>query len=175
MPFITETSMAAYALSENMIERFDERTLKELVVDDNIAETSLGGNAKMIAALNDATGAIDSALLVGNMYSSADLDSLTGESKDYLRRITCEIAMSYLIRRRPEKYGKASKEMKESVEEILERFRKGDRVFDIDVKKAAGSPTIDGPSAARFRNLSLHRDINRMYPRRRLPAGRGAD
>lgn len=167
--------MAAYATSTDMIARFDQRTLEELVVDDNIRETDLGSNSKMTAALNDATGAIDSALLVANMYSSADLDALTDESQDYLKRITCEIAMSYLVRRRPEKYGKASKEMKESVEEILERFRQGVRVFDIDEHKLAGTPTIDGPSAVRFRDLSLHRDINRMYPRRRLPAGRGAD
>ncbi len=165
--------MAAYANSADMTARFDERTLKELVVDDNTPETNLATNVKMTAALADATGAIDAALLVGQMYDPDDLDALTDESLAYLKRITCEIALCYLVRRRPEKYGKASKEIKENVDAILDQFRSGVRVFDIDANRQAGLPTVDGLTVVQYQGLGLHRDISHMYPRRRLPVGRG--
>ncbi len=167
--------MTAYATPTDMIDRFDERTLKQLVADDNTPATSLTSDGKMLAALDDATGAMKSALFVGNQYKPEDLESLTAESQSYRKRLCCEIALSYLIRRRPEKYGKASREIQENVDAILEQFRSGVRVFEIDANRAAGLPSIDGPSAVDYQRLNLLPDRTRnFYPHRqtRLPLGR---
>lgn len=167
--------MAAYADSDDMVARFDERTLKQLCSDDNTPVVSLSGSSKMTAALADASGAINAALQIGNQYRPADLAALTNESLAYLKRLTCEIALSYLIRNRPEKYGKASKDIQENVDAILEQFRGGARVFDIDANLAAGLPTIDGPRTADYERLNLIPDRTRhYYPHRqtRLPIGR---
>jgi len=159
--------MAAYADSDDMIARFDERTLKELTSDGNTPTVSLAASGALTAAMADATGAIDAALFVGNQYQPGDLDDLTGESQSYLKRITCTIAMSYLVARRPEKYGKASKQMSEDVQELLELFRSGVRVFDVDGNKAAGTPTIDGPRAVDYERMNMIRDRTRhFYPSR---------
>ncbi len=167
--------MAAYADADDMIARFDERTMKQLCSDDNTPVANLSGDPKMAAALGDATGSINAALQVGNQYTPSDLASLTSESSDYLKRLTCEIALSYLIRRRPEKYGSASKEIRENADAILEQFRQGVRVFDLDANLGAGLPTVDGPSAVDYQRLNLIRDRTRnTYPHRKssLPLGR---
>jgi len=167
--------MSAYADSSDMTDRFDDRTLKDLVSDSGVPVVNLAADSKMSAALDDATGAINAALQIGDQYKPADLSALTGESLAYLKRITCEIAMSYLLRRRPEKYGKASIEVQESINALLEQFRKGLRVFDIDANRAAGVPTIDGPTAADYNRLNMIPDRTRHYfPSRksRIPIGR---
>jgi phage gp36-like protein len=167
--------MAAYATYQDMTKRYDERTIKDLVSDSGVPAVSLSGNGNLEACLDDATGAIKAALLVGGMYQESDLDSLSGESGEYLKRITCEIALAYLILRRPDKYGKASQEVRESQEALLEMFRGGARVFNIDENKAAGLPTIGGPSWWVYERLNMIPDRTRnYYPRRitRLPIGR---
>jgi len=168
--------MAAYATSADMVNRFDERTLKELVSDDDTPVTSLSTDTKMTSALDDATGTIKAALFVGRQYDPDDLTNLTGESQAFLKRLCCEIALSYLLRRRPEKYGKASKEVRDGVEEVLEQIRKGVRVLDIEANLAAGLPDIDGPSFQQYQNnIRFIPDRTRhFYPSRqeRLPLGR---
>lgn len=167
--------MTAYATYSDMSKRFDARTLKDLVSDTGIPAVSLSANDNMDAALDDATGAIKSALMVGSQYQEDDLDALTGESAEYLKRITCEIAMAYLILRRPEKYGKASQEVRENQQALLDMFRSGARVFNIDANVNAGLPSVNGPNAATYERLNMIPDRTRnFYPRRisRLPIGR---
>ena len=162
--------MAAYATSTDMVARYDERTLKELCSDGNAPVEDLSIDTKMAACLDDATGAINAALRVGGQYKVTDLEELTDESQAYLKRLTCELAMGFLIRRRPEKYAK-TKDVQEGMDAILEQFRSGVRVFDIDANVASGSPSVDGPTRVEFRNLGLVRDQGHFYPRRNLPAG----
>lgn len=167
--------MASYADSTDMTNRYDGRTLMDLVSDTGVPETNLSSNSAMTTALSDATGAIRSALLVGGTYKPNDLTGLTGESAEYLKRITCEIALAYLILRRPEKYGKSSTEVREQMNILLDMFRSGVRVFQVDGNIAAGLPTIDGPTAVDYQNLNLLPDRTRnFYPNRkqRLPLGR---
>lgn len=165
----------AYADAEQMILRFDQRTLKDLVSDTGEPETDLSTNARMQTALQDASGAIDAACQVGKMYSPDDLADLTGSDRSLLRRICCELSLVYLIENRPEKFKGQYKDLMQRTEGYLDRFRKGVRVFNIDSNKNAG--VVDHTGLDRFEYAEQNWIPDRMngyYPARvqRLPLGR---
>lgn len=165
-----------YADVEQMIHRFDERTLKDLCRDDGTAETNLSSNDRMETALQDATGAIDAACQTGRMYLPSDLTALSGSDRAILRRICCEIALSYLIQARPEKFKDADHPIHKRAQEYLDRFRRGERVFNIESNKNAGVVFHDGLDAYGYsqQNWLPDRCGGHFYPSRsqRLPLGR---
>lgn len=168
--------MAAFADSADMIAQYDERELLDLCSDTGEPATTLAGNGKLSWALNRATGAIKSAILVGRLYTVDDLAALDSESDAFLKGLCCELALCYLVERRPEKYGDWSKDLRERMEKTLDRFRKGERIFPLDDNLDASLPTIDGPTAVVYDRLNLLPDRTKHFypPRsRRLPIGRG--
>lgn len=164
-----------YADSVQMVHRFDERTLKDLCKDDGQAETNLAGNNRMETALQDASGAIDAACQVGKMYDPCDLAAMDGTNLSLLRRITCELAMMYLIEARPDKYKGSEKALRERTEGYLDRLRKGERVFNITVNTDAGVPSLAGLDRFQYDDQNWIPDrMPGFYPSRvqRLPIGR---
>jgi phage gp36-like protein len=165
----------AYASSADMTARYDENVLKDLSSDDGTPAAQLATATAMTAALDDASGQIEAAVLVAQMYQVSDLTALTGNSLALLKQITCDIAMYRMLKRRPEKYGKELVEAKKYCDEYLEMLRQGKRVFNVAANIAAGLPTVDGPSARVYERLNLLPDRTRnYYPARgsRLPIGR---
>lgn len=166
----------AYAAASDLIARKDSRVLGDLVSDDDtrVAEGSLAANTYVTAALDDASGDIDAALLVGNRYTAADLSGLTGNSLALLKRITCEIAMFHLLGRRPEINADTWEHYAKVRENLLEPLRRGDAVFgDIEASRNAGAPDVDGPSTDDYNDLNLIRDrVTGYFPRRRNPGNR---
>ncbi len=166
----------AHASPADLTARFDENTIKDLASDTGEPVADITNDQKVLAALADASGRIDGALTVSRMYTAADLAGLTGNSLALLKRIVCSLAMAYLIERRPEKYGgEGVSTAKREAEEYIDRIRKGERLFDVEVAKDAGLPEVDGPTAADYRDLNLIPDRTRnFYPVRagRLPLGR---
>lgn len=168
----------AYADALDLTSRFDERVIKDLLSDEGVPVESLGGNRKLAAALDDASGRVDSALMVAQQYTTDDLEGLTGNSLALLKRIVCEVAMAYLMGRRPEVFGGDHYEaMQRAAEDFLERLRRGERVFpSVADNVAAGLPSVDGMTAVQYDRLNLIPDrTRRFYPSRgsRLPLGRG--
>jgi len=160
-----------------MVARFDSRLLGDLVADDEnrVAEASLTGNAKIGAALDDASGMLEAALMQGDRYTTDDLTALTGNSLAYLKRIVCDIAI-YLLedRRRYNQDDQARAKAFEKAEEHLELLRKGSHIFNIQETKDAG--VIDGevgPTAIELANSHLIRYRTRnYYPAIRTPGNR---
>lgn len=167
----------AYATPADLAARFDENTIKDLASDTGEPVADITNDQKVLAALADASGRIDGALTVARMYTAADLEGLTGNSLALLKRIVCSLAMAYMIERRPEKYAnEGPSAAKKEAEEYIDRLRKGERLFDVEVVRDAGLPEIDGPSAIDYRRLNLLPDRTRhFYPSRvsRLPIDRG--
>lgn len=169
--------MAAYATPADLILQYDERTIADLCKDDGVSETDISTNTAVLWALERATGAIKAAIYVGSIYTEAQIDTLAGESLVLLKAITCELAMIYLIMRRPEKYlTEQLKDARQAIDELLDRFRKGERMFDLDSARGGGEVTIDGPTANDYQRLNMipSRTKN-FYPQvgTRLPIGRG--
>tara|TARA_Y100000310_G_scaffold199050_1_gene199033 strand:- start:3960 stop:4466 length:507 start_codon:yes stop_codon:yes gene_type:complete len=168
--------MASYAAPGDLTDRFDATVIKDLVSDTGEPVDDVTGDDKVLAALADASGRVDAALLTGGLYSTDDLEGFTGNNLALLKRITCELAMAYLLGRRQEKYGDDYfRRINKSAEEYLERLRKGERLFGLPASIRAGLPNVDGMTAIEYENLNLLPDRTReFYPHRqtRLPIGR---
>jgi phage gp36-like protein len=165
----------SHATPANFLARYDARVVGDLVDDTgNQREASeLQTNPVLQAMLDDASGTINAALLVGGRYTVADLQGLTGDAKNFLIRICCDIAKAYLLRRRPTRDAEADKAEMELAERHLEQLRSGDAVFGLIADVDAGKPLVTGPSTVDFSNMNLIRDRTRnYYPRRVLPDNR---
>jgi phage gp36-like protein len=170
----------AYASSSDLTARYDSRIIRDLASDTGtpVSEGALATDTRVSAALDDASGRIDSALTVARIYSTDDLDALTGNSLALLKRITCELAMAFLISRRQEKMLDGSTaEVEQKGEDYLDRLRKGERLFgEAEAAKDAGLPSVDGPTSVEYAELNLLPDRTKhFFPSRasRLPTTRG--
>lgn len=169
----------AYATTVDMMLRYDQRTLGDLVSDTGDAVTilKLGSNDVLITALVDAAGRIESAAIAGAVYTLADLAALTGNAKALVKRINCDIAMALLIRRRPTAaVADGTQAMLQEAEEFLQQIRNGGRLFPNDRVADASLMKVDGPTAVTITNLNNITTRTRHYfpnVASRLPVGRG--
>jgi len=129
--------MARYATGQDMVDRFDAGIIGDLLDDDDrdrvpeseiIVDPPVG---KMKAALDDASGRIDTALLAGARYTPSDLTKLTENSNAHLKRLTCTLALMNLMGRRP---GTATQERDQAsveAETWLGYLADGKEVFEL--------------------------------------------
>ncbi|MCH9838487.1 DUF1320 domain-containing protein [bacterium] len=166
--------MAAYCTIDELLERKDERDIRDLVSDTGVPDglTPLV-NQRITEALEDAAGDIETSLLVGGRYSVEDLENLEGNAKNYLTRMNAEIAMCYLIMRRPEQNHDLLDYYMKLKDSYLDPIRKGVAIFPLPETIDASKAHVDGPTTADFDRLNLMRDrVNNYYPGRRLPNNR---
>lgn len=165
----------AYATPAQLLQRYDARTVGDLASDTGIRidPASLLSDANVQAALDDASGEIEAALLQGKRYSVADLAGLTGNTQKHLIRITCQIAFWMLWERRPYVEDQTRDDAESKAKKSLERLRRGEAVFDIEGPKDAGLPSVHEPTVSSYNRLSMIVDEGRRgyYPARRLPSG----
>ena len=173
---VVPAEKVAYASPSDMIDRYDGRTIEDLLSDSGEPIADIASDQKLAALLEAASGRVEAAVLVANHYTLDELTSLSGNSLALLKDIVCDLAMARLLRRRPEKMGgKAVEAITKEAEEYLDRLRNGDRLFDIAAHKDAGLPTVTGPTAMDYARLNLIPDRTKhFYPSRarRLPLGR---
>lgn len=167
----------AYATATDMINRFDSRTMGDVVSDDGDAatEAELATDSKLAAALASASGEVESAVLAGGMYSITDLAGLTGNAQALLVDLTCSIAMCKLLKRRVSERTEALMKVTcDDAREKLTELRRGDAVFGGTDNATDGTlPETTGPTTVTFNQLNLIRDRTRnYYPRRHLPFDR---
>lgn len=162
--------MTAYANGDDLVARKDARILGELVgdADTRITGSSLTGNANLLAALADASGQIEAACFIGGRYTADDLNGLSGNSQSLLKRLACDLAFTHLHRRRG--YDTADLPEYTQANEMLERLRKGERIFDVEDVKDAGNPQIHTTTASDLATQNLARDRCRLFPARRFPS-----
>lgn len=164
--------MAALAISADMVKRYDARTLGDLCSDDGnqVSEQALVTNAKMTAALSTATGHFLAAVLRAERYTRNELEALTGDSKEYLKDLICQIAFWGLWRRKPYTDDQQRADAKAAADEALELMRTGAHVFDIDRQKDAGTPKVETVTRVEIENdwsLMVDQARGRFFPRRR--------
>jgi len=166
--------MAAYCTIDELLERKDERDIRDLVSDTGVPDTAHPlVNERIERALEDAAGDIETSILVGGKYTVEDLENLQGNAKAFLVRMNAEIAMCYLIMRRPETDHDLLDYYTKLKDSYLEPLRKGASVFPLPGNIAAGKAQVDGPTTADFNRLNLMRDrVHNYYPGRRLPNNR---
>jgi len=169
--------MAAYATPQDMIRYYDETIVADLVDDGGEGVADLMNDPTLLAILDSASGRVESACAVANLYKPDDLAALAGPSKALLAELVCDLAMVRLLKRRQgTKYQELRDQVKDA-EEHLDRIRKGERIFGgMAEVREAGLPQVEGPTTATYERLNLIPDRTRnFYPARstRQPIGRG--
>lgn len=167
--------MTAYATGDDMIQRYDVDLVGDLATDEReeLDRAAVPTAPNLLAALADASGEVDVALLVGGQYSPSQLEGLTGNSKNHLIRITCAIAITLLLERRPsERYERIADYYRKIAKGHLESLRSGQNVFGLDANIAAGTQDVATISAVEVDNLNgLTARMPRYFPQAdtRLP------
>ena len=169
--------MSAYATGSDLTTRYDIDLVGDLATDDRatLDRASVPGHVAVVAALNDASGEIDVALQAGGRYTPAQLSSLSGNSAYHLKRITCDIAMALLFRRRPNVRPDIAETLLKQSSEHLDRLRKGENVFGIPEVTDAGTLELATASTVQIEGLNLITERMRPYfPRtqQRMPRQR---
>lgn len=162
----------AYATVADLRERFDERTIAELVSDENTAVdlVDLATDTNALTALTDASGMVDAALLVSGRYTTAQLSALTGNALGLLKRIVCHLAMAALLDRRPDFDPDRYAKLTEWAFEQLEKLRTGENIFNLEDQIAASKPALETPTLTERLKPGLVRDRTRnYYPHVNLP------
>jgi len=133
------SSDSAYATGTDCIKYFDARFIGDLLADDGtrVAAGSIAADAKMVAALEAASGEVESAALKGARYRVADLQAMTGMSLSLLKRTVCRLAIGALLWRRNPTGPKP--EMLADEEERLQALQMGIRIFGFEETQDAGS------------------------------------
>lgn len=159
--------MTIYATGSDIASRYDVRVLGDLCTDggDRISDlATLIINPNVTQALEDASGMINSAALVGSRYATSDLAGMTGEGAAFLKRITCDLAFAFLRQRRGydlEQYPT----IKESFN-FLDRLRLGERVFDILGVEQAGNATSGAIPYTVLLDQPILTNNTRIFPQR---------
>jgi phage gp36-like protein len=168
--------MALYASPSDIIARKSSTTLGQLCSDSGTAVTPSGlqsdGNLDM--ALQDASGAIDAALMQSGRYTAEDLEglaSLSDNSASYLSRICCDIAMAYLFARKPTFSVEQYKQYQDLADQHLERLRKGEHVLFIQRNIDAGTPKYSQTSVEAIEQQGYIRDRTLNYYPKRYSTG----
>ena len=165
-----DTTMSSYAQPSDLLARYDNRVLGDLVSDTGTRQTptQLLTDPNLQAALNDGAGEINAAALVGERYAVTDLQALTGVDQALLIRINCDLAFYYLALRRGIPLNELQKQQYERATKLLGQIRAGDRIFNVAADVAAGTPDTHFPTSVAYENLNLLRDAaGRMFPVRR--------
>lgn len=132
----------SYASPGDIQSRYDVRRLGELVKDDGTraTPTQLNSDITLQAMLDDASGLIDSAILIGHRYDPADLALMTGTAKAVLVRLCSDLAYGLLVMRR----GYSEQEATRLAPgfglalKMLDRLRTGEMIFNISSAIEAG-------------------------------------
>jgi phage gp36-like protein len=134
-----------YATGADMLARYDARLLGDLASDVNVPVTpsALPSNINLTSAITDASAAITAAVFSGDRYTPAQLATLSGVALSLMKRLTCDLALIYMKRRRgkfdPEKDGALLKETNEAIK----RLRDGDDYLMLSTTQEAEASVLE--------------------------------
>lgn len=160
------SSTVPYLTIPEMLLRHDARSVAQYVSDDPqnpVQVTDLPINQALLAAIDSAGGEVESVCLRAERYSASDLQSLTGQSQQFLKKIVANIAMFNLVTRRPgpdppttvlNNYEWSMKQ--------LEALSQGAMIFGFVETEAAGLP---GQYALQPVDQILNGQISALWPR----------
>jgi len=170
--------MTAYATGDDLILRYDVDLVGDLATDNrrSLDREEIPSHAVVISALSEASGQVNSAMIVGGAYTPSQLSSLTGIDRDYLAGLVCDLAMLRLFMRRPEATPSYADDLRNRVAELLEALRRGRNIFNLPATVDATILDVDGPTPVDLRDRnSLTERMGRYFPHpaARLPKSQG--
>jgi phage gp36-like protein len=160
--------VAAYATGLDLIARCDVDQIGDLATDDRepLDRDAVATHPNVLAALLDASGEIDVALLVGGRYTPDQLAALTGNTMNHLIRITCSLAIALLCERRPSRVSAEEAEAyRKTARAHLDALRRGENVFGIPAVLESGVIDTVAISAMELESLNgITERMNRYFP-----------
>lgn len=164
-----------YATADDLVTRYDRALLADLAGDD-AAPTDPVSSARVLRALEGASGEVNAAARLGGRYSAEELSALTGDDRAFLIDVVCQLAILRLIGTRIQSVGEAAyRTLRENSDRLLDDLRSGRVVFGTDSADRSQTPRVDGPTALDYERLNLITQRTRRYypsPGSRLPLGR---
>jgi hypothetical protein len=153
MALTPESESSAYADASDLEARYDLRVLLRLASDEgeSIPAGTLASSARVLAALAEASGEVESACAAGRRYAPSDLALLTGNSLAKLKGIVCGLAMAKLQMGRPTEQG-APPVMLKAAEDALVKLHSGERVFGFTESMNAELTSADPETPAERAN-----------------------
>jgi len=159
--------MSQYAQNSDFLVRYDVRTVADLLSDTGapVAPSQVSTNAVLTAILGDASADIDAAVFRGNRYTPAQLTSLSGTSAQLLIRLTSDMAMLYLKRRRGKFNAEADGEWAKDIESKLESLRNGENYLMLEdqTEAIASTEQLDQPKMVRVQTMRTVFNMTRNY------------
>lgn len=135
--------MASFATPEEFLARYDVRLVSDLISDAGAPSVNAASDPNLQAVLDDATGAINAAVYVGNRYTPDQMANLSDTAAAFIRRLCCDLALIYLKRRRgrfdPEKDGALLKE----VNQTLQSIKAGDNLLLLEDQSQAPASVVE--------------------------------
>jgi hypothetical protein len=144
------------------LDRYDANLVGELVRDDGSRATvaemvgdppTTDPDSKLVAALADASGLVEAALLTGGKYTREDLATLDGNGVGFLRRLVADLAIGHLLDRR----GPNAQNWPnyERATQVLERIRTGSAVLPLSEAVEAGQVLSEFMTESELDTLGL--------------------
>jgi len=136
----------SYATIAQLTTRYDVRKIGELISDTGsaVVPSDVLSNSIVQAALDDASARVLQFALIGQRYSEDDLNLLATNNDSALVRITCDLAMAFIVQRRLLDIN-TYPQVKEGLAD-LERLRNGEMMFNVARDVAVGTATTGFPS-----------------------------
>jgi hypothetical protein len=159
--------MAARATGAELVARYDIRLIGDFATDEGepLDPAAVPTHPNVIVALEDATGEFEAAVLSGDRYTLAQLDSLAGNTRNHMVRIICSIAMCCLFDRRPEIESETTKAIRERADKFIKALNNGDNILGIAEIVEAGTIKDVHISAVEVDNRNLLPSrMNRYFP-----------
>lgn len=136
------SSSTLYCPVSEFLNRCDTRSVQQLASDNNtpVESAQLATNGKVLAALGDACGYLESAAFNGGRYTKEDMEALADEdchARNLLYRIVSDLAQVLMMERRPDLNLQPTLGMKRSME-FLDLLWDGKRIFPFQETADAG-------------------------------------
>ncbi len=132
------SALTPYCSVAEFLTRYDWRPVMQLMSDDDsqdplrntLTDSTTTEGARLLAILQDASGELETAALLGGRYTVADLQALTGNQVAYIRRITADLAIGRCFQRRPDLFGQPPNQT-QVAQQVLNALASGDRIFGL--------------------------------------------
>lgn len=159
----------AYATATQLISRYDVRKIGQLVRDNNTQATAveLASDVVVVDAVEDASAQIRSAATINNKYTEDDLGELASNDDAFLVRLTCDLAMGYLMNRRGLGIDALPAQVMQA-QEWLAALRLGERILNVARVRQYGNVQRRAMTNQDWQDTGLVADVppNRYFPSR---------
>lgn len=141
MPLTSISGPAAYCTPEQMVTRYDTRTIGQYLSDDGVKLTADQVQASPIlrSLLQEASGELEAALLRGGRYTAQDLGNLTNNGLEMLAGLVAGYAMFLIWDRRPGRFVDHQLPLRAQIAvDKLDKLATGERILPFQEAADAG-------------------------------------